>query len=270
MAAESWGVVPPDKIVFPAAKDSTAEFWNPLQTDGNGNLNVNVQAGGGGGTSVTTADWTAATESSPASITAGDQRALIFVGTNNGTGNSLLRVAGGDWDEASENPSVHTGMDTRSLLYIFDPVSGDALRTTGGQWAEDDITAAARIAQDTRSLVYGVKDNGEIKSAGIEDDGALHVAESATDTIATASDQNVTTSPSVVALAAPAGTLRRTVLVQHNSTAASDVLRVGDTNVGAARGIRLQPGEVVTLETLADVFAVAETGSIDVGVTELL
>ena len=85
-----------------------------------------------------------------------------------------------------------------------------------------------------------------------------------TSDIITPTDISLSTSRSVVA---NSDSDRRSVIVQNLDD--TENVRVGDTNIGSSRGIRLGPGESITLETTDTVYAIAESGTPSVAVLEI-
>lgn len=76
-------------------------------------------------------------------------------------------------------------------------------------------------------------------------------------TLATAADVAIAAAPTpaaVVVAAAGVGVKQRECIVK-NLTANVAALRIGDANTGAARGHELMPGESLTLDTLAAIYA---------------
>ena len=59
---------------------------------------------------------------------------------------------------------------------------------------------------------------------------------------------------SVVLILSDANLDRKTILIRSNK-ANSNKMRIGDINITATRGIELNPGDTITLETTAAVYA---------------
>lgn len=70
--------------------------------------------------------------------------------------------------------------------------------------------------------------------------------------ISTAADVSITAASTVQVVA---GNSSRRAVVVGNLSVNTQVMRIGDSNAGAARGAELSPGEKVTLETTAAVYA---------------
>jgi hypothetical protein len=90
--------------------------------------------------------------------------------------------------------------------------------------------------------------------AEVEDDpvlsGAIEISPATG--LSTVADVSITAASTVQVLAADTG--RKGVLIS-NLAANTQIMRIGDSNAGAARGIQVAPGQTVTLETTAAVYA---------------
>ena len=158
------------------------------------------------------------------------------------------------------------GLMTIAVPYLFDPVQGTASfrRNSGGLAGSVALTHTDVQAQDVRSFLYGVDEDTNTQSVPIlaTNAGLLRVqsAPSIADTLTTTADFTTTAATTTQALAA--NTSRRFAIIQNVD--ATDSVRVGDSNTGAARGIVLAPGESVTFETTAaiSVFPVANTPAV--------
>lgn len=112
------------------------------------------------------------------------------------------------------------------------------------------------VGLNTRST-----DNGNSLLVAVDD--ALPF-DNPTSEVITPADITLSTSDQIVA---NADNDRRLVIVQNLDDTLN--VRVGDSNIGASRGIRLAPGESISLETTGVVYAVAESGTPAVAVLEI-
>ncbi|NIT63674.1 MAG: hypothetical protein GWO39_07760 [Gammaproteobacteria bacterium] len=95
--------------------------------------------------------------------------------------------------------------------------------------------------------------------------GAVQTEEQSADTLSPAED--VTLSAAIATQVAPVNTARRRVLIT-NLAGNTNTIRVGDVSVSLTRGAPVAPGQTITLETTAAVYAWS-TGSQDVAVLEV-
>lgn len=106
---------------------------------------------------------------------------------------------------------------------------------------------------------------GGVETNNVSISGALDVSKSAT--LDTAADQSISSGGSPTSIAA-ANTARRELIVQNLDPA--NAVRIGDTNITATRGIKLDAGATFVLSTTAQVYAYHEAGAaVSLSVNEL-
>lgn len=91
------------------------------------------------------------------------------------------------------------------------------------------------------------------------------VGVSSPSTLSTAADKTLTADTASVISAAD--TSRREIMIRAPKTNTVNI-RIGDSDVGAARGIELEPGQTITLTTAAAVYGYPDGGDADVQVLE--
>lgn len=84
-------------------------------------------------------------------------------------------------------------------------------------------------------------------------------------TLSTTADQTLTADTATVISAAD--TTRREIMIRAPKTNTVNI-RIGDSDVGAARGIELEPGQTITLTTAAAVYGYPDGGAAVVQVLE--
>lgn len=183
------------------------------------------------------------------------------------TGQSLLAT--------SRSGTLPTfGLTVFSQAYSADPVQANAfIRSTGGTVFGGGSGASTPVTNrngaDVRAFVYGFNATGsDARPIRVNDADELVVSNGSPtpDTITTAVDRTLDTAVAVsIAAAAP----RRQIIVQNLEAAGGNNVRVGDANIATNRGIRIGPGESVTLEVTAELFGIEEAGAPQVSVTEL-
>jgi len=124
-------------------------------------------------------------------------------------------------------------------------------------FSEIEITApAGSAATVTLAYAFGRVDDNRSTNAGSVAGAVQTLAD---DSIAAGATEEVV----------PANSGRRSVLISNLS--ASVTMRVGDTNAGAARGLALEPGAIIGLDTTAAIYVHNPGGSPEsVGILEVV
>jgi hypothetical protein len=194
--------------------------------------------------------------------------ACVFNGSNQehsfaGAGNGIALQAVADINYAFDpsfeqfsNRQLRRG--TGGNLDVVNPLYDEGAAT-------DDT--GVRAGQDVRAFLYAEDDADPLQAIRLVATaaGALRTSGGASTTITTVADATGV-GTSATSLAA-ANTSRTSVIVQN--IGATNTARVGDTNITTSRGIRLAPGESVTLETTAQIFGLSEASTTDFAITEL-
>lgn len=158
--------------------------------------------------------------------------------------------------------STQRGLDTRAFLYGFDGSNFDRLRVS--TIAADGI-ATTNVTLQVASFLYAF--NGTTwDRLRIDGADALSTRERTPNTLTTAADEALSTASEQIFAA---NTARKHAIIQNLEAAGGNNVRVGDSNVTTTRGIRLAPGESVTLETTAAIHAIAEAGTPSVSRVEV-
>lgn len=178
-------------------------------------------------------------------------------------GTTFSRGTGGLWNVAAPTLANQVGQDVRSLSYALDASTAtDAVQITGDVGTVNNPTLANVNGQDVRAFLYALDEDTGTQAVRLRASAAGNLRTDATipATVTTAADF-VTVAATVSTLIA-VNTARKVAIVQNLD--AIDSVRVGDSNIGAARGIIIAPGESVTLETTAaiSVFPVAGTPAV--------
>lgn len=187
---------------------------------------------------------------------------------------SVLIPSSNDLQNQTRNNAVQfNSMHVSSTPYGFNPeaVGDEFERNTSGQLATNatyGTGATERFGLDTRSFLYAQDEDTATRGIPLQATaaGALRTAaEARAATVTTQADSTGvgTTATSLVA----SNTARRSVIVQNLD--ATNNARVGDTNITTTRGVRLAPGESVTLETTAQIFGLAEASTVSFAVTQI-
>lgn len=95
--------------------------------------------------------------------------------------------------------------------------------------------------------------------------GTIQTTPAASTTLTTTADASCTTT---AGQKVAANASRRAVILAA-APANTDNIKVGDSNVGAARGITLQPGQAITLDTTAAIHARAASGTQTLEIMEI-
>lgn len=111
------------------------------------------------------------------------------------------------------------------------------------------------------NLVQFIVGYGDFEDARLTLSSALDLANSAN--LATGAD--VTLGAALADLIAAANTTRREIIISNDTGAE---IRVGDSNIGAARGVKVAAGAVIVLATGAAVYGYSAAGG-DVSFTEV-
>lgn len=186
-------------------------------------------------------------------------------------GTDYLRMTGGVASVAAPTLANVSGQDVRAFLYVRDvDTATDGVRVTGDLPSIENPTLASVVGQDVRSFLYGLDSDTTTQAVRLRatSTGFLRtfVENAIAGTITTITDVTTGAAASVLA----ANTSRVQVIIQNLDATATNDCRIGEsTSIGAARGIRLNGGESVTLTTTAEIFAVAVTGTPAISITEI-
>jgi len=151
---------------------------------------------------------------------------------------------------------------TGGLLSVANPIYAEGAAT-------DDT--GERAGQDIRAFLYAIDEDTATQAVRLRATAAgdLKVNTGAiSSTITTVNDINMVVATNV--LLAAANLNRVQIIIQNISGTSTDINRVGDTNITGGRGIRIAPGESLTLTTTAAVFGRPEAGNGPMTVTEIV
>ena len=186
-------------------------------------------------------------------------------------GTELARATGGLYSVAAPTLASQVGQDVRSLGYAQDASTAtDAVRITGDAATVDTPTLADVNGQDVRAFLYGLDSDTVTQAIRLRATAGgflrTFTENAIPGTITTLTD--VVTGAVASVLAANAARVQ--VIIQNLDATASNDCRVGESaSIGAARGVRLLGGQSVTLNTTAEIFAVAVTGTPSISITEI-
>ena len=199
--------------------------------------------------------------------------AVLELPINEGATNTLVPSSNDLQNQTKNNAVQFNSMMVSSVAYGFDPeeVANEFERLTSGPLSDTatyGTGATERFGIDSRAFLYAQDEDTATQGIPLQATaaGALRTAaEARAATVTTQADSTSvgTTATSLVAI----NTARRSVIVQNLD--ATNNARVGDTNITTTRGVRLAPGESVTLETTAQIFGLAEASTVDFAVTQI-
>lgn len=118
---------------------------------------------------------------------------------------------------------------------------------------EDDSFSVVEVVNDSgANLTFQIEVGfGSVESDDVSISGTVNVEIQAHSGLSTTADDSIAATTTEQVLASNAN---RKEAIIGNLASNSDVVRVGDNNTGAGRGIELSPGQFLTLETTAAIY----------------
>jgi len=195
-----------------------------------------------------------------------------------GSSNSQTQFTGGAADGIGLGYSLN-------VPYPYDPAQTTfgrrvVSRSTGGQlivpnplYSEGALAGddGLRLGQDMRAFLYAQDEGTDTQAVRLTatSAGALSVDSAPIVASDIASQGDFSTLAATVSSLIAANPTRTQAIIQNLSAVATEFVRVGDGAISLTRGLRIAPGETVTLETLAEIFVIPESGTPDVSRIEL-
>lgn len=181
-------------------------------------------------------------------------------------GNSTVREpSADDWAEASFGTLTNkVGLFVSNVPYVRSGTS--VLQNTGGELDATVTYGAAVIGPDTRAFMYG-QDVATLTQA------VPILATAAGEQKVSTSGATIPSTADFTTVAATKSSILAINLARHQAIIqnldATDSVRVGDTSIGAARGLLVIAGASITLATTAEIFVFPVAGTPIVSINEI-